>query len=178
MAFDIHDLVIRRFDDSDSIDDLTDLLHRGYKSLADLGLRYLATHQDAETTRKRIEHAECFVAVYAGKLVGTITLNLPEATFGTPWYDRADVAHFQQFAIDPAFQGRGIGTRLMAFIEDFARRHGVQELALDTAETAVHLIAWYKKLGYRVIEYTDWDVTNYRSVIMSKTLEVDGLGQP
>ncbi|MBW1796697.1 MAG: GNAT family N-acetyltransferase, partial [Deltaproteobacteria bacterium] len=45
---------------------------------------------------------------------------------------------------------------------------GASELALDTAEQATHLINWYERLGYRFIEYVDWDVTNYRSVIMSK----------
>jgi hypothetical protein len=31
-------------------------------------------------------------------------------------------------------------------------------------------IAWYTQLGYRHIEHADWGHTNYRSVIMSKTL--------
>jgi len=164
------DVLIRRFEEFDSIETLTELLHRGYKQLADMGLRYLATHQDSDMTHKRIEHADCFVAVHKGNIVGTVTVNMPEATGGSPWLDREDVAHFQQFAVDPAYQGQGIGTRLVACIEDHARRNGVCELALDTAETAVHLIEWYKRLGYRFIEYADWEVTNYRSVVLSKTI--------
>lgn len=166
----IDEVVIRPFDETDSIDELTDLLHRGYKILSDMGLRYLATYQDSDTTRKRIEHANCFVAVYQGKLIGTVTMNMPEATSGSPWLDREEVVHFQQFAVDPPYQGQGIGTRMVGFVEDYACRNGVSELALDTSEKALHLIAWYKRLGYRFIEYASWDITNYRSVVMSKTL--------
>jgi hypothetical protein len=36
---------IRPLRDDDSISDLTALLHRAYKPLLDMGLRYLATHQ-------------------------------------------------------------------------------------------------------------------------------------
>ena len=32
------------------------------------------------------------------------------------------------------------------------------------------LIDYYQKRSYRFIEYVDWDVTNYRSVILSKSL--------
>jgi hypothetical protein len=51
-----------------------------------------------------------------------------------------------------------------------ARRLGTTDLALDTAEGATHLIRWYEQLGYRTVDYTRWDVTNYRSVIMNKRL--------
>jgi len=164
------ELIIRPLEPDDSIEELTDLLRRGYKVLADMGLRYLATHQDADTTRQRIENAECFVAEYKGKIIATITFNMPDKTGGAPWYDRPEVAHFQQFAVEPKFQRHGIGARIMEFIEDYARKKGVVELALDTSEKATHLIDWYKRLGYRFIEYADWDETNYRSVIMSKML--------
>jgi GNAT superfamily N-acetyltransferase len=165
------DIVIRPLRTDDSVEELTELLRRGYKILADMGLRYLATHQDADITRQRIENAECFVAEYKGKIIATITFNMPDKTDGAPWYDRPEVAHFQQFAVEPKFQRHGIGTRIMKFIEDYARKKGVIELALDTSEKATHLIDWYKKLGYRFIGYADWDETNYRSVIMSKTLQ-------
>ena len=32
------------------------------------------------------------------------------------------------------------------------------------------LITWYERRGYRFVEYCDWEVTNYRSVIHTKTL--------
>ena len=58
----------------------------------------------------------------------------------------------------------------MALVEQRAATSGAKEIALDTAETAHHLIDWYTRLGYRHIEHADWKHTNYRSVIMSKSL--------
>ena len=66
--------------------------------------------------------------------------------------------------------GQGIGSAMLELIENRAAELGAEELALDTAEGAIHLIDYYKKRGYRFIEYVDWDITNYRSVILSKRL--------
>jgi GNAT superfamily N-acetyltransferase len=164
------DIIIRPLEDSDSIEELTDLLHRGYKVLAEMGLRYLATHQDAAMTKERIAKGGCFVATHRGRIIGTITFRSPSHFGGSSWLKRDGVGKFGQFAVDPDYQSNGIGTRMMAFVEDHARSKGFAEICLDTSEKATHLIDWYKKLGYRFIEYVNWDITNYRSVILSKSL--------
>ncbi len=166
----IADIIIRPLDEKDSIEELTELLHRGYKVLADMGLKYMATWQGSEITRKRIAKGECFVAELGGRIVATINFYMPDSLSGSPWLERNDVAEFGQFAVDPDFQNQGIGESMVKYVEDYAREKGLAEICLDTSEKAEHLIKWYEKLGYRFIEYVDWDVTNYRSVIMSKTL--------
>jgi GNAT superfamily N-acetyltransferase len=164
-------VTIRRFHKTDSIEELTDLLHRAYRRLADMDLRFLATHQDRETTLRRTQTGICLIAEIDGRLVGTVTYYDPEHTKGSPWLDRDDVAHFGQLAVEPALQGRGIGRLLIDHVEAMAVECRVNELALDTAEPARHLIEWYQRLGYRFIEYVQWEVTNYRSVVMSKAME-------
>lgn len=164
-------LHIRTFVATDSVEELTDLLHRAYKSLADMGLNFLATHQDAETTLRRISKGECFVGTIDGKIVTTITFYMPAPSTVSSWYNRPDVGKIGQLAVDPAFQKQKIASRMMQFIEQHAQSRGIAELALDTSEQAAHLIQWYERLGYRFIEYVQWDVTNYRSVVMSKTLK-------
>ena len=165
------DIVIRRLSFSDSLEDLTALLHRFYKFLADLGFRYVATYQDMEMTKRRVNKGDTFVAECQGHIVGVITLRRMDSTSGSPWYDRDGVASFGQFAVDPEFQGGGIGAALLNTVEQAARTGKVRELALDTAEGAKHLRSFYERRGYRFIEFVDWSVTNYRSVILSKTLE-------
>jgi ribosomal protein S18 acetylase RimI-like enzyme len=60
---------------------------------------------------------------------------------------------------------------MMDIVEEEARSmEKVNEIALDTAETAYHLIDFYKKRGYRYIETIKWDATNYKSVVLSKSL--------
>jgi GNAT superfamily N-acetyltransferase len=96
------------------------------------------------------------VAVTGEELVGTITLRPCDRTRGSPWLDRPDVASVGQFAVDPAFQRCGIGSRLLRFAEQRAAILGAAELALDTAEPAQNLIDFYAARGYRFIEHLQW----------------------
>jgi predicted N-acetyltransferase YhbS len=159
---------VRPLSPADSIRELTRLLHRAYARLAAMGLRYMATHQSDEVTRERTGQGECFVALADGALVGTIMFKPADRTSGSPWLDRPEVASLGQFAVAPAMQALGLGAHLMDLVEARAAETGAVEIALDTAEPAAHLVAWYGRRGYRLIEHAQWRHTNYRSVIMSK----------
>lgn len=166
------DVQIRRIAESDSVEDLTELLHRAYKVLADMGFRFFATYQTPEQTQDRINSGECYVGILDGKIIGTVTFYPnPRTSANDPeWYRRPDISYFGQFAVEPSLQRSGLGSRLMDFVENLARERGIAEIALDTAEGAHHLRDYYTRRGYRFIEYVQWDVTNYRSVVMSKEL--------
>lgn len=155
----------------DSISELTELLHRAYRKLGEMGLNYRAVSQNDETTLERIDKATCLVAVVNGRIVGTITFYDTSQTQGAPWYDRPEVGHFGQFAVDPELQQNGLGSQLLKRVEKLAVTNGLKELALDTSEQAPHLIEYYEKRGYRFKEYVQWAPLNYRSVIMSKRLK-------
>lgn len=170
VSFDSALLTFRPLAPDDSISELTELLHRAYKRLADMGLRFVATYQAEDETRRRAESGTCYVGIYSGRIVATVTYYGPTYTGRTPWYMREDVAYFGQFAVEPELQGFGIGNRMLELVENHARNDGAAELALDTAEPAEHLIAYYTRHGYRFIEYVQWDATNYRSVVLSKRL--------
>ena len=163
---------VRPIRPDDSIEALTDLLHRAYAVLGAKGWNYTAVDQSVEVTRERIAEGTCLVAVDRdGRVVGTIVYNPSTHGFeGSPWLCRNDVSHLGQFAVEPSVQRAGIGARLMAAVEDMARADGAREIALDTAEPAVHLIDWYARSGYRFIEYAQWKAKRYRSVVMSKAL--------
>lgn len=163
-------VIIRPLCHDDSLEVLTDLPHRAYKVLADMGLRFLATWQDVETTRHRISDGTCFVAVTDDTIIGTITFKMPHGGHGVPWLDRPDVGHISQMAVEPSHQNLGIGGLLMRHAEEYAKARGLVELALDTSEQAGHLIAWYERLGYRGVDFIQWEIVNYRSVVMSKSL--------
>jgi GNAT superfamily N-acetyltransferase len=163
-------IIIRPWRDTDSVPELTGLLHRAYARLADMGLRYMATHQSDAVTLERIGQGECFVAEADGVICGTIIFKTSEETKGCPWYNTEGVASLGQFAVEPSLQANGLGRRLMDLVEQRALASGAREIALDTAEPATHLVGWYTKLGYRFIEHAQWSHTNYRSVIMSKAL--------
>jgi GNAT superfamily N-acetyltransferase len=162
---------IRPLGADDSIEELTSLLHRSYAVLGEMGLNYTAVDQTSEVTLSRMKGAVCLLATFAdGRIVGTAMFYPPEEPGGSPWFDRPDVAKCGQFGVDPPFQNRGVGGQLMQAVEDLARAGGASEIALDTAEPALHLIEWYSRRGYRFIEYTQWEGKCYRSVILSKPL--------
>lgn len=160
----------RPLEPDDSLAHLTGMLHRAYKQHADRGIKALAAFQPEEVTRKRISGGECTVALYLGKIVGTILFRGPGSLKGTPWFERPDVATFSQFAVEPEYQGRGIGGVLMALTEKRALESGATELALSTPEPAAWLVQMYERHGYRIVERVNWNETNYTSVVMSKSL--------
>jgi ribosomal protein S18 acetylase RimI-like enzyme len=63
-----------------------------------------------------------------------------------------DEYYVSDLAVLPQFQGQGIGTRLLAFAEEQAARHGLGNCSLIVAlhnEAARQL---YLRLGYRIVE--------------------------
>ena len=161
-------IVIRPYDSTDDIQAITSLLHRAYKPLADMGLRYMATHQSAEITRERLESGESFVALQNSLYIGTISLY--SASHNCEYYKRDGVYHFGQFGVDPSLQRMGIGREMLKHVEQRAQELHATEMALDTAQPAVHLIAYYQSLGYNIVDEVQWPDVNYRSFIMSKLL--------
>jgi GNAT superfamily N-acetyltransferase len=163
-------IVVRPIEASDSLEELTELLHRAYSSLLAMGLRFVATSQNVETTRARVESGTCLVAVDDGAIVGTITLYMPNAEEACEFYRRPGVAHFGQFGVEPSAQGSGVGKQLLDEVERMARERGCTHLALDTSEKATHLIEVYERWRYRIVHRVQWESVNYRSVVMAKEL--------
>ncbi|MBS0196988.1 MAG: GNAT family N-acetyltransferase [Planctomycetes bacterium] len=172
-------VTIRRLAPSDSISELTQLLHRAYAKQVAMGLRPLAGRQDDATTKRRVFNGECHVAVRHDPgpdgrvkqvLVGSILFHEVEEAQGPPYFSKGGVASFSQFAVDPAAQGQGIGLRLLEVIEQRAREAGATELACTMAEPDTDLLNFYFRRGYRLIGHWQWPYTNYRSAILSKTL--------
>ena len=161
----------------DSTAALTQLLHRAYEPLARQGLNFTAATQPVETTQQRAAEGQCFVAESRGRIVGTVTVCGPYDLAVAPWsagvaaFRDRDTAHFHQFAVDPDHQRQGIGRRLVAACERWARERGYKRLALDTAEPAADLRALYHRLGYVDVAQVQWAGKTYRSVIMEKALD-------
>ena len=162
---------IRLFDESrDSVEELTDLLHRAYKRLADMGLNFIATFQSVEYTRNYFKKGECYILESDGKLKGTVFY------YTTIWDDAPDI--FKQtdsvligkFAVEPELQKLGLGSMLMDFVESLAREKKKNRVVLDTSEKALHLLEYYSKRGYEYKHHWQWPDVNYKSVILSKEL--------
>lgn len=163
-------LLIRSLKPDDSIPVITELLHTAYRPLAEQGLRFLASHQSDEVTLERLTSGYPLVAELDGTIVATITRYGPDPDSLCPWFRRADIQWLGQLAVRPDLQGRGLGRRMFDAAENQARDSGCKRLVLDTSEGATQLREWYERRGFRVVDLVQWDVTNYRSVVMVKEL--------
>ena len=166
-------LNVRQFEESDSIEELTSLLHRAYARLGQMGLNYTAVDQTAGVTARRIRGGNCFVVAAESRLIGTI---VAQPTYGhseCEYFTRPGVAAAHQFAVDPDHQGSGIGRVLLQRAEQWAMESGFSELAMDTAEQATHLIDLYTRRGYRRVGWVQWSGKAYRSVVLSKRFIAD-----
>ena len=163
-------LVVRRLAPTDSIPEITALLHRGYARLAAMGFNYTAVDQTDAATRERAGNGVCFVATLDGRIVGTVTLADPGRVRGTPCFEKPGVSVAGQFAVAPELQARGVGAALMDAAENLARERGDVAVAGDTSEGATHLIAFYERRGFRVVERVRWAGKTYTSVVLEMPL--------
>ncbi|MGZ3790238.1 MAG: GNAT family N-acetyltransferase [Bacteriovorax sp.] len=171
------EITFRTFNSGDDVKKINSLLLSAYRPLAEKGMKFAASHEDVMATKRNIEDGECHIGIYENEIVTCAILRIPSLVEktgwkakGPRWYQVEGVTTFGRFAVLPELQGEGIGAKMMDVMENRARELGFLELALDTSEHADHLIKMYEARGYRFIEHHQWEITNYRSVVMSKKL--------
>ena len=108
-----------------------------------------------------IGRGRVWVAAEGGEVRGVLVL-LPEPDHMLVW----------SVAVDPAFQGRGLGRRLMAFAEAHAAGLGLRDVRLFTNELMAENVAFYGRLGYEETERRTEGT--YRRVFMRKSLTNGG----
>jgi GNAT superfamily N-acetyltransferase len=161
--------IIREFEEEkDSIAELTNLLHRAYKRLADMGLNFIATFQDEEYTRNYLKKGICYILTGKDKIIGTIFYYTKMWNDAPEIFKQDDVVLFGKFAVEPDMQQNGLGSAMMDFIEQQALLNGKKRIVLDTSEKAEHLIKYYENRGYVYVHHWQWPDVNYKSVVMCK----------
>ncbi|MCR4470004.1 GNAT family N-acetyltransferase [Burkholderia sp. SCN-KJ] len=162
-------VIVRRFDPAvDSYTQLTALLHRAFARLGAMGLNCTCVDQAEEVTRRRAEAGECHVAVSGSRVVGTMTLYATDPASPCSLYRRDGVASVRQVAVDPGWQGGGIGATLLAFAGQWAALRGYSLLALDTPHPASHLLAFYRAQGFDVVDIVRFAGKRYDSAILCR----------
>ena len=67
-----------------------------------------------------------------------------------------ETAEVKRMWVSPTCRGLGLGRRLLAHLEDEARRHGRSTVVLDTNASLTEAIAMYESSGYvRTARYND-----------------------
>jgi GNAT superfamily N-acetyltransferase len=125
--------------------------------------------QPAAVTRQQALAGDCFVAVCNGRLVGTMTLYTRDPDSPCDLYRSSNVATVRQLGVEPSWQNRGIGKTMLAFAEHWAATRGYAQIALDTPYPAQHLLDFYRRQGFRLVDVVHFDGKGYDSGILTKT---------
>lgn len=100
---------------------------------------------------ERSKRRDIYVIVGGDRILGTASLE--------------DNNVFSVF-VDPTYHGKGIGQRLMGYVERVAKKRGIYQLRLPSSLTAV---GFYEKLGYKKIKEVFNKSAGY-NIIMEKKL--------
>ncbi len=165
------ELIVRALRADDDLQALTDLIHAAFAPHAARGLRFWGTHQTLEDTAERFASGQGYVAEIDGRVVGTVTLRLPQLDSPILAYRDPYTWSLVQFAVAPSHKGRGIARTLHAFASQRAISHGARTMLIDTAAPALELIETYRRWGYEPCGECDRrPLTNYLSVLMRRSL--------
>lgn len=138
---------------------LNQIVERAYSIYIErIGLRP-APMDDDYVEKLRAGHV--FVVDDGGEVVGFIVLLTAQ-----------DHLLVENVAVDPEYQGKGIGRSLMAFAETYATERRVPELRLYTNVAMTENLALYSRLGYR--EDDRRTENDLKRVFLSKRLDSPG----
>lgn len=121
-----------------------------------------------EIEKRFNEKHEIFFGYMQGKeLVGYVTLK--------PFFPGHKHCEVYWLAVKKKMQGLGIGSKLMTFIENYAKKKGFRKICLYTGEEMLLTQKFYKKNGYELINkfkgYYGYDEGNTTAVLLCKRLK-------
>ena len=94
----------------------------------------------------------CSLRSRDGAIVGSLTLELARRVNADDDPLEEHRAHIRMLGVDPAAQGRGVGTALMRSAESRARAARKSEMTLHTTQKMTAARAMYASLGYHRTE--------------------------
>ncbi len=128
-----------------------ELVELRYKVLLEpLGLKFLDSFRDKEATYL---HIGCIESL-DDRLVGGLIL--------APVNDKE--IRLMQVAVDPVYQGEGIGRQLVAYAEKRAKEAGFSKIVMHAMLSVVN---FYEKLGYK----QDGDLFEEQSLTFAKMVK-------
>ncbi|MXV42543.1 sulfur-containing aminoacid acetyltransferase SnaB [Bacillus subtilis] len=119
---------------------------RAYEPIRKLGIRFAAAHADLDLVLQNIRKNACYVMEEDGRIIATITLRMPWGKQPGPY----GVPHIWWFAVEPGTGKKGIGTKLLQWLEETILRDTLKVpfVSLGTADKHPWLIEMYERKGY------------------------------
>ncbi|MGF7047380.1 GNAT superfamily N-acetyltransferase [Paenibacillus sp. DS2015] len=128
------------------------ITYEAYVTIRELGLKWPAGNADVALIQENVTTNECYVLEIDGEIKATVTLSKKDnIKFVT------DLPFIMWFAVDPLYQGTGIGMKLLNWVEEKIIRDklGAPALTLATAEKHPWLLPMYERRGYKRLKAFD-----------------------
>lgn len=93
-------------------------------------------------------HQRYFVAVEAGLIVGFASLSIKNSL-----WEAGPLANIDELVVDEAARGQGVGSALIDYLADTARKLGCSRIELDSAFHRTDAHAFYEKKGFEQRAY-------------------------
>lgn len=130
------------------------IVERNYNDYPKAFINYLIRKNSAKEIAKKVKTREMFCAWEKGTLMGTV--DLEKDKIGGLFVKNSEI-------------GRGTGTKLMDFIENYALSKKIKQVRLYSTKFAFN---FYKKRGYKLKTSGYWIIGKYKSKdrLMTKRL--------
>jgi S-(2-succino)cysteine N-acetyltransferase len=124
---------------------LLSVIYEAYETIRQLELHWPAAHATLELIRDNLDRNECYVLEADGVVAATVTLSRGEEVKAL-----TDLPFLKWFAVDPKWQGKGYGGKLLDWVESVVIREqeGAPAVTLATAEKHPWLLPMYERRGY------------------------------
>ena len=80
-----------------------------------------------------------------------------------------DYLYIDLLAVNKEYKGQGIGTKLMQYADDYARKHNFEMINVGTTEFQAR--PFYEKLGYQVVFTRQNNPKGFECYSLNKKLE-------
>ena len=97
-----------------------------------------------------------YVAECDGQIAGSVNIALPGSQLAEVAYDNE--LEFRMLAVDPEFQGQGIGRALVTHALTMARRRNLAAVAITTMTSMTAAQQMYHDMGFHRAPDRDWNL--------------------
>jgi len=137
-------------EDAEAIGRLHALVHELHVNHLAWHFKTIVAQRLREIAKENIQKDDTysFVARVDGKIVGYVIgvlRKLPESVFAKEY----NYMYLDQIAVDPAFQRKAVGRKLIIALTNCARQNGLDQVVLDTWEFNDKARCFFQSMGFR-----------------------------
>lgn len=101
-----------------------------------------------ENFEEMLQAKEIFIAKIQDEIVGYITFNIKEKNSPSMRYRKQ--LQIESICVDKRNRGKGIGTQLLKYVEQYGKEHNCTDIYLTVNEENASAIKMYEEYGFKV----------------------------